>query len=227
GLASALFLALVGGFAGVGHQWRRAAAHLEEVLRQRSLLDFNFRRLTAVHQELAEAMARERTARRRAQARFALAVSAVNGFSNLAREEELFKDENSDGLRNRLLDQALVFYKALEKELAGDPTRQAQGALSAALARVASIQLENGSKAEALDAYVRALEIVKDASAADPAEPALRSALARSHYRVGLALGDLGRPTEARRAFEQSRAILEALVRDHPASVPFRDELAW
>jgi serine/threonine-protein kinase len=245
-----LAAALVAGFLGVATQWRRAEKHLGEVLNQRALLGANLRREVAAHRALQEAHAREREqearareqetrareqearareqeARRRAQARFQLGMDAVDGYTALARDDELRKDPRLEGLRKRLLGSALKFYTELQKSLEADPTPQARSQLSEAFVRLGNIHSDIGAKREALAAHRRALAIQEALIAADPADHRMKSASVRVSTRIGVFLRDLGLLDDAARSLVRGLAISEALVRDHPTVVSYKEELAW
>jgi tetratricopeptide (TPR) repeat protein/tRNA A-37 threonylcarbamoyl transferase component Bud32 len=217
---AALAAALVAGFLGVATQWWRAERHL------RREVDAH-RASQVAHAREQEAHAREQEARRRAEARFRLGMEAVDGYSALAREDELQKDPRMEGLRKRLLGSALKFYTELQASLEADPTPQALHDLSKAYVRVGQIQEELGSMHEALAAFRRALATSEALAATQPANLQFRSALASAHFGIGFALRAMGRLGEAMRSFERSLAIEEGLVLDDPTEVQFQKDLAW
>jgi serine/threonine-protein kinase len=195
-LATALVVALVTGLLGVATQWWRAERHLREVRHQRALLGDNFRREVAARLALEEANARERQARRRAEARFRLGMKAVDGYSALALEDELQKGPRLEGLRKRLLGSALKFYTELQESLEADPTPQALHDLSEAYFRVGDIHMELGSLHEALAAFRRVLAIRK-ALAVNPDDPRDQRHLCQSEGELALVLIKTGEHTNA------------------------------
>jgi tetratricopeptide (TPR) repeat protein/tRNA A-37 threonylcarbamoyl transferase component Bud32 len=226
-LAAALMAASVVGCLGVATQWLRAEGHLGVVLHQRALLEADVRREVAARLALEKAHAREQEARRRAQQRFQLGMKAVDGYSALAREDELRTDPRLEGLRKRLLGTALGFYTELQKSLEADPTAQARYQLSDAYGQVASLHEEMGARREALAAHQRSLALRETLAAAEPANQRLQASLARSHVWTGRALREVGRLDEAARSVGRGLAIEEVLVRDHPTNTQYKGELAW
>jgi tetratricopeptide (TPR) repeat protein/tRNA A-37 threonylcarbamoyl transferase component Bud32 len=226
-LSAALTAALVVGFLGVVSQWRRAQGHLDVVLHQRAQLEDDIRREIAARRALEEANAREQEASRRAQQRFQLGMEAVDGYSALARDDELRKDPRLEGLRKRLLGAALRFYTELQKSLEADPTARAGSQLSDAYDQVARLHEEMGAKQEAVEAHQRGLALRETLATAEPADQRLQAALARSLVWTGRALREANRQGEAARSVERALAIEEVLVRDHPTDAQYKGELAW
>ena len=91
-LAAGLLLALVAGLIGVTWQWRQAVANLSA----------------------AEA------ANRKAQARFDLAMEAVQAFTTGASEDVILMEKQLEGLRKKLLEGSLNFYDRLALLLEGE-----------------------------------------------------------------------------------------------------------
>ena len=104
-LAVGLLLALVAGLAGVTWQWRHAVANLK----------------------VAE------SANRKAQARFDLAMEAVQAFTTGASEDVLLREKQLAGLRNKLLEGSITFYGRLAASLEGESDRASRRSLARAL----------------------------------------------------------------------------------------------
>jgi tetratricopeptide (TPR) repeat protein len=203
---AALAATLVVGFVGAATQWWRAEGHLRRE---------------------QEAGRREAEARWRAHERFLLGMKAIDGYSTLARQEELLKDPELEGLRKKLLGTALEFYTELQSSLEADPAPQARALLAEAYYRLGYLRAEVGPRAEALAAYRRALAIWEELVAADPADAPSRASLAETQTMIGVQSRAGGRPDEAVRAFERALSTTRGLVRDHPAVARYRGDLAW
>src|SRR5262249_39994661 len=148
GLAAGLALALLGGLAGGGTQWRRAEAHLVGLGRQRQRAEENLRRPREANDPAGAAP-------RRAPGRVRAARKAIRASEALADGATLRREAHLDGLRRELLRAALGFYRELQESLEADASLEDRSQLLAAYGRVASISKEFGLYDEALATYRR------------------------------------------------------------------------
>ena len=130
-LAAGLLLALVAGLAGVTWQWRQAVANLSA----------------------AEA------ANRKAQARFDLAMQAVQAFTTGASEDVLLREKQLAGLRQRLLGGSLSFYGRLAGLLEGETDGASRRSLAQAIYDAAELNGRIGRQEEARAAHLKAIEL--------------------------------------------------------------------
>jgi serine/threonine-protein kinase len=224
---ASLALALLAGLAGTATQWWRAEVHLSEALRERSRAEENARTQVTANRALRLANDRERTARGRAQERFDAAMKSLGEFEAITKDAALLREPRLGGLRARLLQTVLGFYRELQASLEEDASPEARSQLADAYARVAAITTDLGLRAEALAAYQRSLALVQPMAAAAPADPAVRAALGTSHSRIGFTFRTMGRPGEALLAYEQARDIQEPLARENPANLHYQEVLSW
>src|SRR5262249_19639949 len=125
---AALGAALVAGLIGVATQWWRAEWHLGQALSRDAALH-------KAKAALRKANTGEVEARERAQDRFQLGMEAVEGYSALV-DDDVLKDPQLRGLRERGLGIALKFYTGLQESLEADLGPQSRGRLSEAYDRL-------------------------------------------------------------------------------------------
>jgi serine/threonine-protein kinase len=226
-MALALLAALLAGLVGVATQWRRAASNLADARRQQGRAEENERKHLEANRALQLANERERTASRRAQARFVAAMAALRKFEAITQNEALLREPHLEGLRAELLRTALGFYSEFQASLEEDGSPEAWTELAMAHAHAAQLTRELDRQDEALAAYRRALAIVERMAAATPDEPELRNRLARCHTDIGFTLRTMGRAVEARQSYGRVRTILEPLARDHPGIARHREHLSF
>jgi serine/threonine protein kinase len=187
-LSAGLLVALVVGLVGVTWQWRQAAANL-----------------TAAE-----------SAKRKAQARFGLAMEAVRAFTTGASEDVMLKEKALESLRKKLLGQSRTFYERLRTSLEGETDRASRAALAEALFDAAGLYGEVDAPEKALEAHREALALRAALVRERPEDKAAQRDLGRSHlalarvllprYQLDLANAELGR----------ARGVLRPLTREHP-----------
>ena len=224
---AALALALLAGFFGVATQWWRAELHLNAALHHRSRAEGSARKLVETNRDLSLANDREKTARRRSQERFVAAMNALGGFETITKDATLLREPRMEGLRAKLLQTSLGFYRELQASLEEDASTGARFQLSEAYASAAYLTWELGRQEEALAAYRRSLALIEQSAAAAPSDPAVRSSLGRAHFRLGFAMRTMGRPAAALSSFEDALAIQDLLVRDDPNNAFYQEHLSW
>ena len=183
---------MLAGLVGVATQWWRAESHLKEAIHQRSRAEENARKQVEANRDLRLANDREQTARRRAQERFDAAMKALGGFEEITKDAALLREPRMEGLRAKLLQTALGFYRELQASLEEDASPEARSQLSEAYASAALLTWELGLHEEALAAYRRSLALVEQMAAAAPADPDVRASLGKAHFRIGFTLQDDG-----------------------------------
>jgi tetratricopeptide (TPR) repeat protein/tRNA A-37 threonylcarbamoyl transferase component Bud32 len=185
--AAVLAVAAVGGLVAVLAVQRRANADL-----------------AAKNHELADEQAK-------VQARFDLAVKAIEMFHTGVSKDALLKNPQFKELRMKLLQQAADFYADLEKLLAGQTDAKSRKALAAAYFQLAELTDRIGTKTEALAVHRKALAVRRELAAAEGADVETRLDVARSLRAEGALLYYTGDPTGALRAWEEQRDIAKAL----------------
>jgi serine/threonine protein kinase/Flp pilus assembly protein TadD len=144
-------------------------------------------------------------------------TSSVTGDS-LTTQKELSAEQKT------FLTRVLTYYKELAGEKADDEQSRARSA--AAAGRVGTIEYRLGRKLEAAAANEVALDGYAQLTAAFPAVPQYRRALALNHDNRGVLLRDLGKLPEAEEQFRQALAMLKKLADDFPAVPAYQLDLA-
>jgi len=162
--------------------------------------------------------------RNRAQANFREARRAVDDSFTRVSESTLLHAPGLQPLRKQLLEDALRYYHGFVQRLGNQAGVQAE--LAAALARVAKITSEIGSKEEAMGYLRQARAIYEALAAAHPADARLKRELARSIAAVALLRGETGRRQEAVADYQRALVIQHALVAADPGNIPAQNDLA-
>jgi serine/threonine-protein kinase len=153
----------------------------------------------------------------RATANFNLARQAVDDYLTRVSENTLLKAQPSRDLRDlrkALLEDALKFYRAFIDQRGDDPALRRD--LARAYARVATITDEIGTKAAALTAHAKALEIRRGLARENPGDSSLRVDVAETLSAVGDLQRSLGRIPECLGSHGEARAILGVVVATEP-----------
>lgn len=212
-LAASLLTAIIAGGIGVGTQWSRAEAHRRALIREQSLL--------------LASEAKEREGRLRSQARFGLALEAIQGYFSEAAEASLHLAADRQDSRRKLFFQASEYFEKLQRSLENDSSPEGQAQLADAYARFAAISTEIGSEAEARSTHDRAIEIRRRLAVASPADVGRARDLATALMVRGLAERRWNHPEDALRLFMESRDILQGLVARFPDDERNLSELTW
>jgi tetratricopeptide (TPR) repeat protein len=160
--------------------------------------------LAAKNRELAAEQAK-------VQARFDMAVKAIETFHTGVSEDALLKNPQFKELRTKLLNKAAGFYADLEKLLAEQTDAKSRKALAAAYFQLGELTDKIGTKTEALALHRKALAVRRELAAADGADLETRLDVARSLRAEGILLYYTGDPAGARRAWEEQRDLATAL----------------
>ena len=201
-LAAAVVLAAVGGTAAVIVVQTRANRLLEK-----KNLD-----LQASNTKLAEQRAR-------AQDRETQAIDAVKRFGDaIEGEKELKNNPALDGLRKRLLNEPLAFFKDFRARLQSDrdTTPQSLARLAHASFDLGKLTGQIGDKQNALIAYREALPILQKLADANPADTEYQRDLAKSYNSIGFVLDEIGKTDEGLKALDSALAIRQKLADANP-----------
>jgi serine/threonine protein kinase/tetratricopeptide (TPR) repeat protein len=166
------------------------------------------RDLAAKNAELADEQAK-------VQARFDMAVKAIETFHTGVSEDALLKNAEFKELRTRLLKEAAGFYADLEKLLAGQTDAKSRKALAAGYFQLAELTDKIGDRKEALALHHKALAVRRELAAAEGADVETRLDVTRSLYAVGNLLRRTD-PAEALSAFQEVRDLAAALEVESP-----------
>jgi serine/threonine protein kinase/tetratricopeptide (TPR) repeat protein len=162
------------------------------------------RGLAAKHAELAEEQAK-------VQARFDMAIKAIETFHTGISEDMLLKNAEFQELRTKLLKEAAGFYTELEKLLAGQTDFRSRQALAAAYVQLGELTDKIGDKTEALAIQRKALAIRRELAAAPGTDVETRLDVARSLRMVGTLLIDTSDLAGGLAAAEEQRELAERL----------------
>jgi serine/threonine-protein kinase len=176
-------------------------------------------KVTRVNSELQAAGERERQ-------RFDLAVEAIRRYHSDVSEDFLLKQDQFKELRDRLLRDAVEFYRRLESLLSSQTDARSRRALARAYEEVGELTGTIGLIPEALEAHRKALEVRRALADEATSNSATGADVARSLIAVGIVLGQLGRNDEALGTFKEARSVLGALVGSGPARDAISGELA-
>jgi serine/threonine-protein kinase len=161
--------------------------------------------------------------RKIAEQNLSSARQAVDTFFTLS-ESRLRHKPGLQPLRRELLRAALDHYKEFARQKGADPEIQAE--LGRAHARLASIYMELGDRAQALEHYRNAVAIQEALLAKQPKNAALRRDLALALTGLGSFHQGAGSFDYARDAYQKALAQCEQLDRDSPGNSDYQSELA-
>ena len=153
------------------------------------------------------------------------AIDAVKRFGDaVASEKELKKIPALDGLRKRLLNEPLAFFKDLRGRLQSDrdTTPQSLARLAYASFDLGKLTGQIGDKQNALIAYREALPILQKLADANPADTEYQLDLAKSYNSIGLVLDEIGKTDEGIKALDSALAIRQKLADANPTVAAFQ-----
>jgi serine/threonine-protein kinase len=162
----------------------------------------------------------------RERQRFDLALEAIRRYHTDVSEDFLLKQDQFRDLRDRLLRDAIEFYRKLEGLLSGQTDVRSRGALARAYEEVGDLAGRIGSIPEALKVHRQALEVRRALAREARSDPAARADVVRSLTAIGIVLGQLERNDEAIGSFEEARSVLGARVGSGPARDAIAGDLA-
>ncbi len=189
------------------------------------------RDLTQANTALAGSISRERKAYAdlqdadgRERERFDLAVEAIRRFHTNVSEDFLLKQDEFKVLRDRLLRDAVEFYRKLEARLSGQGDHRSRRALARSYEEVGELTAKIGSIPEGLEAHRKALGLRRSMALEAPSDPEARADVGRSVVTIGILLTNTGRLEEALGSFAEARAVLGGP--SGPAQTAIQGEIA-
>jgi serine/threonine-protein kinase len=190
-------------------------------------------RLREANVELAIASARStkantdlQAANERERQRFELAIDAIRRYHTDVSEDFLLKQDQFKDLRDRLLRDAVAFYRKLESLLFGQADARSRRALGRAYEEVGELTAKIGSIPEALSVHGKALEVRRALAQEPSSDPATRADVGRSLIAIGLLLGKTGRHVEELALHEEARSLLAGLAGSGPGRDAILGEIA-
>jgi serine/threonine-protein kinase len=211
--------ALVAGLAGLG-----AISAVQA--RANGALAVKNRELTAANARVTGANAALEAARAKTEARYNLAVEAIETFHTGVSRDFLLKKEKFKALRDRLLKAASDFYERLGSLLKDDADLASHRALLKANYQVANLTSDVGRREDALALHRRVLAGREALAAAPGDDPAASIDVADSLLSVGVVLEELGRTDEALAAYERARRTVAAADGGPPEGADAREAFA-
>lgn len=154
----------------------------------------------------------------------ATARRVVDRYLTIISESELLTRPGLQPLREQLLREGMQYYSKFAAEHAEDPTLQAD--LAAARLRLGRITEEIGSKAEALDHYRKAREVLGELSEALPDDPGRLASLADCQNRLGNLEEAMGQTEEALASLQAAQGLASRLTWRFPSDARHRARLA-
>jgi eukaryotic-like serine/threonine-protein kinase len=163
----------------------------------------------------------------REQARFALAMEAIQTFHSGVSEDLLLKQKEFGALRAKLLGGARDFYRRLEGLLQGQSDRDSRRSLAKAYYEVGKLTSQIETARDALAVQGRALALFEGLAREAPDNPDLRHWLGR----CWMALTQLhvmrdGGAADSLAALARAREVFEAAVAARPSDLEARADLA-
>ena len=214
--ASLVLLAVLGGLAAVAAVQTVANARLAASLTRETNAKTA---LNTANEKLVESRAA-------VEARYDLAVRAIETFHTGVSEEFLLKEDKFKALRDRLLNSASDFYGRLGALLGKETDPASRRALAQANFKVAELTRKVGRKEAALAAH-RAVLALREELAADPAADALAKIdVGRSLTAAADLLKSTGKTDEAGATYRKAEALLADLALRSAAAPAARAALA-
>lgn len=223
--ATALIVALVG--LGVITAVQTKARN--DLSKKNTALNQANAQVTKANRELTASNVALDEQRRRAEDREALAIDAVKKFGDtVGNDPELKNSPQLAGLRKRLFNEPLVFFRSLRDRLQADlDTRpESLDRLASASFDLSYLTYEIGDLQDALIAVRECLAIQQKLADANPAINKYQNGAALSYNNLGAVLSDTGKPAEAMKAYESALAIRQKLVDANPTATQFQSNLA-
>jgi serine/threonine-protein kinase len=162
----------------------------------------------------------------RERQRFDLATEAIQRFHGDISEDFLLKQDQFKELRDRLLRDAVLFYKKLENLLSPQADVRSRQALGRAYEEVGELTGKIGSLPEAVEAHRKALEVRRALAGEVTYDVHLKLDLGRSLIEIGILLGKLGLYDQSLESFLEARSVLEAIVEPGAARDAILGEIA-
>jgi serine/threonine protein kinase/tetratricopeptide (TPR) repeat protein len=167
--------------------------------------------------------------RKRAEANEQQAIEAVKKFGDvISKEPELKQNPALEGLRKRLLNESLDFFKTLRNQLQKDKetTPESLARLGSASFELGHLTNEIGDQRDALRAFEQSLAIRERLTKEHPSVSQFQADLAWSHHRIGLLKKEAGQQDEALVCYRDSLTIWQTLDLEHPGAQLYRSQIA-
>jgi tetratricopeptide (TPR) repeat protein/tRNA A-37 threonylcarbamoyl transferase component Bud32 len=150
------------------------------------------------------------------QARFDMAVKAIETFHTGVSEDALLKNPQFEELRTKLLKEAAGFYDELQKLLQGQTNARSQRALGSGYYQLAELTEKIGRKTEALAVHEKALTVRRELAEAADADIDTRLDVCRSLLAVGLLRCATGDKAGGLTVLEEGRDLARQLAAHYP-----------
>jgi serine/threonine-protein kinase len=200
GVSAAAALGLLGGDVWFTAQLRREGNHAKE--------------------ERDKAQAQQQLARQNLRK----ACDAVEQMLTRIGEERLSHEPRMTPIRRRLLEDAARFYEQFVQQGGNEPWVRAETAR--AYRGLAYVQSQTGQWDRAAESSRRAVDLLEQLRAEDPAE-CNRYELSLAYYYLGASLQNQGRLREEEEPRRRGIALAAELVSEAPGDIRFRIHLAW
>jgi eukaryotic-like serine/threonine-protein kinase len=213
--SAAALVAVAGLVAGLAVQ-TRANVYLRQANIDQAIANA---KVTAANTELQAANHRER-------ARFDLAVEAIRRYHTDVSEDFLLKQDQFKDLRDRLLRDAVSFYRKLEGLLVGQADVRSRRALGDAYQEVAELTDKVGSVTEALGTHRKSLEMRRALAREATSDTGTKADVGRTLIAIGMLLVNTGDYIGALETLDEARSVLTGLVGPVPGRDAIRGEIA-
>ncbi len=167
--------------------------------------------LAIANTKVTRANADLQAANERERQRFDLATEAIRRFHGDVSEDFLLKQDQFKDLRDRLLRDAVVFYRKLEGLLSAQADVRSRRALGRAYEEVGELTGKIGSLPEALEAHRNALEVRRALAREVASDASLKAGVGRSLIAIGILLSRMGQHEEALESYQEARSLLEEI----------------
>jgi serine/threonine-protein kinase len=181
---------------------------------------------TRANRELRHANTALEEANRRERQRFDLAVEAIQRYHTGVSEDFLLKQDQFKELRDRLLRDAVGFYRKLEGLLSGQADVRSRRTLGRAYVEVGELTDKIGSVLEALATHRKALEVRRALAREATSDSDTKADVGRSLIAIGGLLGKVGRYEEALASYEEAHSVLRGLAGPGPGRDVILGDLA-
>ncbi len=175
--------------------------------------------------EATEAADRDR---KRAEAREAMAVDAIEKFQKAVIDNPQLGDPRFKPLRDTLLKEPLQFSRNLRQLLQadGDTRPESLARLAAVCFSLGNTTVEIGDQEDALTAFEESLTIRERLARENPAVTDYQNRLADSHNNIGILQSGTGQNDLALKSHGRAMEIYERLARENPAVTDYQNRLA-
>ena len=177
------------------------------------LLRLAYGNLATANGNLTKSLEREQRLRTDVESRYGLAKKAIEAFHTGVSDDVHLKNPELKDLRDRLLHQAIDFYKQLSAILkeSDAPEREKQSELAETYHQLAILIGDVGSPRDALAATEETLRLYEDLAQAVPSDERFVINQATMHHNIGIILRNTGDLDGALKSLETASKLLMAL----------------